>query len=204
MGEGRGREAGLAPDKELPPAVKDPLVSAPALEEGEGTNPQGGFPGQVAPQSTDRLQKSTGQRRPGAPPTEEAWPVASFPGPPPLAPPLPGIFGTFLSCSNFPAPSPARPIPAQPSSGSRPPPDLARHTRTGGWRRSDPPPNLDPLSPRTLVLIGLFLPPHSTPPPPPGGRLKLWEREPGRSHQTELGLAQRHGELLRPRSGWHH
>lgn len=45
----RGREAGLTPDKELPPAVKDPLVSAPALEEGERTNYQGGFPGSGCP-----------------------------------------------------------------------------------------------------------------------------------------------------------
>lgn len=48
-GRRRGREAGLTPDKELPSAVKDPLVSAPALEEGGRTNYQGGFPGSGCP-----------------------------------------------------------------------------------------------------------------------------------------------------------
>lgn len=117
---------------------------------------------------------------------------ASFPGPPPPAPPPPGIFGTFLSCSNFPAPSPA-----QPSSGSCPPPDLARHTRTGGWR-SDPPlnpgPPFPPNSRPDLSLPTPSTPPHLRRAPETPGK----QHPAGRSHRTELGLAQRHGQLLRP------
>lgn len=142
-GEGSGRRTWLQ-TANLPTAVRDPPVPCPGGR--RGLNPHRGSPDSPLPLPAEKQREPADWRGPPAPPVVRAGPLASFPGPPPPAPPPLGIFGTFLSCSNFPAPSPAKP-----NSGSRSPPDLTRHTRTGGWRRSDRPPNLGPHLPPTPI-----------------------------------------------------
>lgn len=129
-GEGSGRRT-WPQTANLPTAVKDPPVPCPGGR--RGLNPHRGSPDSPLPLPAEKQREPADWRGPPAPPVVRAGPLASFPGPPPPAPPPLGIFGTFLSCSNFPAPSPAKP-----NSGSRSPPDLTRHTRTGGWRRRAP------------------------------------------------------------------
>lgn len=192
-GRRRGREAGLGPSLGGFPGLGRPCSPRHLPWREEGSLTPRGLPWVWWPRSPRRLRASKAGCRSGAPPARGGVVSASFPVPPPPAPPPLGIFGTFLSCSNFPAPYPARPSPA---------PDLALHrispatpARVAG---GDPTPlrTWGPL-PRTLV------PPICLSLPPPllqtqGGRLKLWETESGRSRQTEPGLAQSHGELLRP------
>ena len=82
-------------------------------------NPAGPSLGLIAPLLAETLQALSGQRRVDLAPLPPGGVVSGvISRPAPLAPPPPGIFGTFLSCSNFPAPSPAWPSPT---------PDLALH-----------------------------------------------------------------------------
>lgn len=120
MGEVKGAGGRTGPGLGASPSRERPSGPRPLLWSEEwGPTLTGASLGLVAPLPTTSCEcprASAANLAPLPPRGRDQW--RHFQARP-LRPRLPpGIFGTFLSCSNFPAPSPARPSPA---------PDLALH-----------------------------------------------------------------------------
>lgn len=190
--------AGMSPQK---PPGESAVSSAPAENPGVAPGRRAGArrarprlsPGGCSRRGGARDRPAPASSRPPLPPWGRGQAPASFPGPPPPAPapPPPGIFGTFLSCANF------LPLPR-----SGPAPDLDLH------RILPATPGRAAGGDQTLPQAWAPSPAHPTPTSPlPPSRVSLrfrrasetlGSRTRARSRQTRSGLAQRHGQMLRP------